>query len=89
MSTQSSLILNVWKLAAHQRGIEAFAAALLPVLQAAIPVLEGLGARHWEVLEMEVAQGFVPTRAVVVVAGHAVREGGPLRNGGAGRRRRA
>ena len=58
-------------------------------LQAAIPVLEGLGARHWEVLEMEVAQGFVPTRAVVVVAGHAVREGGPLRNGGAGRRRRA
>jgi 16S rRNA (guanine527-N7)-methyltransferase len=58
-------------------------------LQAAVPVLEGLGARHWEVLEMEVAPGFVPTRAVVVVAGPAVREGGPRRNGGAGRRRRA
>jgi 16S rRNA (guanine527-N7)-methyltransferase len=58
-------------------------------LQAATPVLEGMGARHWEVLEMEVAPGFVPTRAVVVVAGHAVREGGPRRNGGAGRRRRA
>jgi 16S rRNA (guanine527-N7)-methyltransferase len=58
-------------------------------LQAALPVLEALGARHWEVLELEVAPGFVPTRAVVVVAGHAVREGGPRRNAGGGRRRRA
>ena len=58
-------------------------------LQAALPVLVGLGARHWEVLEMEVAPGFVPTRAVVVVAGHGVREGGLRRNAGAGRRRRA
>lgn len=58
-------------------------------LQAALPVLEGLGARHWEVLEIEVAPGFVPTRAVVVVAGHSVREGGPRRNAGAGKRRRA
>jgi 16S rRNA (guanine527-N7)-methyltransferase len=58
-------------------------------LQAALPVLEGLGARHWEVLELEVAAGFVPTRAVVVVAGHAVREGGPGRNAGADTRRRA
>jgi 16S rRNA (guanine527-N7)-methyltransferase len=58
-------------------------------LQAALPVLEGLGARHWEVLELEVAPGFVPTRAVVVVAGRAVREGGPRRSAGAGKRRRA
>jgi 16S rRNA (guanine527-N7)-methyltransferase len=58
-------------------------------LQAALPVLVGLGARRWDVLEIEVAPGFVPTRAVVVVAGRVVREGGPRRNAGAGRRRRA
>jgi 16S rRNA (guanine527-N7)-methyltransferase len=57
-------------------------------VQAALPVLERLGARHWEVRELDVAPGFVPTRAVVVVAGRAVREGSPRRTVGASRRRR-
>ena len=43
MTTLSSLVLTVWKLAAHHRGIEAFAAELLPVLQTAVPV-------HWLLL---------------------------------------
>jgi 16S rRNA (guanine527-N7)-methyltransferase len=57
-------------------------------VQAALPVLERLGARHWEVCELDVAPGFVPTRAVVVVAGRAVREGGSRRTVGASSRRR-
>jgi 16S rRNA (guanine527-N7)-methyltransferase len=57
-------------------------------VQAALPVLERLGARHWEVRELDVGRGFVPTRAVVVVAGRAVREGGSRRTVDASRRRR-
>ena len=38
MNTQSSLSLAAWKLASRHQGIEAFAAGLLPALQAALPV---------------------------------------------------
>lgn len=38
MATPSTLILTAWKLAARQRGIEAFAAEMLPIVRAILPV---------------------------------------------------
>lgn len=58
-------------------------------LHAAVPVLEGLGARTWRVRELDAGPGIVPTRVVVVESGRPVGQGRSRRPGTAQRRRRA